>query len=202
MTEIVSATVVDGPLNTDQRDELAAAHQQAKPIHRVAKVATFNGWVSGVIAAFSAPFAFFSFSGFVMTVGLTIVAYNEFRGRKLVRDFDPKGGKLLGWNQVGFLTLIIIYCIWQLAFGLLGPNPLEAELNKNPAVGQALGSMDQFLWMYEAVLIAVYGLVILLTLVFQGYNAYFYFAGGRKVQQYLDQTAEWIVDLQRNMATG
>ena len=63
MTEIVSATVVDGPLNTDQRDELAAAHQQAKPIHRVAKVATFNGWVSGVIAAFSAPFAFFSFSG-------------------------------------------------------------------------------------------------------------------------------------------
>lgn len=202
VTEIVTATVFDGPLDSNQQDELATAHKQAKPIHRVAKVATFNGWVSGVIAAFSAPFAFFSFSGFIMTVGLTIVAYNEFKGRELVRNFDPRGGRVLGWNQVGFLTLIVVYCIWQLAFGLLGPNPIAAELEKNPAVGQVLGSMDQFIWMYQAVLIAVYGLVIVFTLVFQGYNAYFYFAGGRKVQEYLDQTAEWIVDLQRKMATG
>jgi hypothetical protein len=197
--EIVAATPVDGPLSSVQRDELAEAYKKAKPINRVAKVATFNGWVSGVIAALSAPFAFFSISGFVMTIGVTVVAYNEFKGRNLVRKYDPQGARLLGWNQVGFLSLIVIYCIWQLAFGLLGPNPLEAELSKNAAVSQALGSMDQFLWIYQAVVIAVYGLVIVLTLVFQGYNAYFYFAGGRKLQQYIDTTASWIVDLQRNM---
>lgn len=211
MTEIIDAAVCDvntvpnasaGPLDMQQQEQLALAQRELKPIQRLVKVATFNGWVSGVLAALSAPFAIFSISGFIMTTGLAIVAYNEFRGRQMVREFNPKGGELLGWNQVGFLTLIVVYCIFQLAYGLLGPNPIEAELAKTPALGQVLGSMDQFIFMYQMILVAIYGLVIVLTLVFQGYNAYFYFSGRRKLEAYLDRTAAWIVELQRKMVAG
>jgi hypothetical protein len=48
--------------------------------------------------------------------------------------------------------------------------------------------------------VAVYAVVIVLTLLFQGLNARYYFARIKLVQGYLEQTPAWIVDLQRASA--
>jgi hypothetical protein len=73
------APTADLPLGPEQRQEFALANQRAKGIRRAAGVAAFNGWAIGLFAAVSAPFALFSLAGLFVTIGLSVVAYNEFR---------------------------------------------------------------------------------------------------------------------------
>src|SRR5690348_9835129 len=92
------------PLTIEHRRELVAARDRAKMIRKTARVAAFNGWTTAIIAALSVPFSLMSASGLALTAVLAVVAFNEFRGRKRLLNFDPRGATLLGWNQVGFLA--------------------------------------------------------------------------------------------------
>jgi len=160
-------------------------------------VAKFNGWSTGIIAACSAPFALFSLPGFLVTAGLSLVAYNEFQGRRRLLRFDPTAPAFLGWNQVGFLALIVFYCLWMLVVGLTSGSPLAAELQAKPELRVAfdsVGDVDQF---YRALTVAIYGTVIGLSVVFQGFNAIYYFTRQKHVQAYLQNTPAWVLDLQR-----
>ena len=186
-----------GPLTEEHRHELALAAGRAKKIRKAARVAAFNGWVTGIFAALSAPFALFSMAGFLVTVGLTLIAYNEFRGRKRLLQFDPSSSELLGWNQVALLTLIILYCLWMLFTGLTGAGPFAAEIKANPEIAAALGSLDEFDYLYKVLVVAVYGTVIVLTAIFQGLNALYYFTRRKHVEAYVQETPDWVLDLQR-----
>jgi hypothetical protein len=105
---VTAVPASDGPLTPEHHQELALAGQRAQKVRRAAHVATFNGWVTGVLAFCSAPFAFFSMTGVLVTCGLSAVTYNEFRGRKRLLQFDPSGALVLGWNQVGLLARLLL----------------------------------------------------------------------------------------------
>ena len=191
----------DGPLTPEHHQELALAGQRAQKVRRAAHVATFNGWVTGVLAFCSAPFALFGMTGVLVTIALSAVAYNEFRGRKRLLQFDPSGASVLGWNQVGLLAMIILYCLWMIYAGLTGTNSLTAELRAQPELANALGSMDVE-QLYRSLVLLVYGTVIALSLVFQGLNALYYFTRRRHVEAYLRETPQWVLELQRATSTA
>ncbi|MBC8873680.1 MAG: hypothetical protein H8E44_29940 [Planctomycetes bacterium] len=195
-----AATIVlasDGPLTQEHHHELALANGRAKKIRKAAGVAAFNGWVTGIFAALSAPFALFSFPGFFVTVGLSVIAYNEFRGRKRLLQFDSSSPTLLGWNQVGLLTLIIVYCLWTLFVGLTSAGPFAAEMEAEPELANALGSLGEFDYLYKVLVVAIYGTVIVLSAIFQGLNAFYYFTRRKHVEAYVQTTPEWVLDVQR-----
>jgi hypothetical protein len=199
---VSDATIVpasDGPLTEEHHHELALANGRAKKIRRAAGVAAFNGWVTGIFAALSAPFALFSFAGFLVTVGLSVIAYNEFRGRKRLLQFDSSSPTLLGWNQVALLTVIIVYCFWMLYVGLTSAGPFASEMEANPKLGAALGSLDEFDYVYKLLVAAVYGTVIVLSVIFQGLNALYYFTRRKHAEAYVQETPDWVLDLQRKM---
>ncbi len=108
------AATAEGPLSAAHLRELASARDRAKSIRKAARVAAFNGWTTAGIAALSLPFVLYDPSSLILTVGLSIIAYNEFRGRKRLLKFDPTAATLLGWNQLGLLAMIIVYCLWSL----------------------------------------------------------------------------------------
>ena len=190
------AAVQDSPLSGEQQRELAAANERALKIHQAAKVAAFNGWTAGIFAALSLPFALFSKTALVMCIALAVVAYNELRGRKLLRCFDDSGPRILGWNQLGLMGFLIGYSLWSIYVGLTGPNPYREQINATPELGSMLGSIDD---LYRTVTLAVYGSLIVFSVIFQGLNALYYFTRAKHVQSYLDQTPSWIVDLQRSV---
>ena len=202
MSEAKITPVSDGPLTQEHHHELALANGRAKRIRKAACVAAFNGWVTGIIAAVSAPFAPFSIAGFLVTVGLTFIAYNEFQGRKRLLQFDPSSSTLLGWNQVALLTLIIVYCLWMLFTGLTGAGPFAAEIKANPEIAAALGSLDEFDYIYKILVVAVYGTVIVLSVIFQGLNALYYFTRRKHVEAYVQETPDWVLDVQRMTTPG
>ena len=153
--------------------------------------------MTGLFAVCSAPFALFSLSGLFVTVGLSVVAYNEFQGRKRLLQFDEQAPTFLGWNQLGFLALIVVYCLWMLAASLLGEGPISAELNAHPELGDALGSVAGLDQMFRWLMVAVYGSTIALSVVFQGLAALYYFRRQKQVAEYVRGTPAWVISLQR-----
>ena len=197
MSAVIVASSATGPLNSAEQAEIAAAHARAKVIRRAAGMAAFNGWVTAFLAAGSLPFAFFSVSSLVVTAGLAVVAYNELQGRKQLLEFRPDAASRLGWNQVGFLGLIIAYCLWMLYTGLTGEGPFAAEIRAKPELAMALDDIGQFDRLYRGIVVAVYVSVILLSIIFQGLNALYYFSRRKHVEAYVRQTPDWVVELQR-----
>ena len=186
-----------GTLSESQLREVAAAQDSSGKIRKAAAVAGFNGWVTGIFAAVSLPFALLSLPGFLVAAGLSVVAYNEFKGRRRLLQFDLDAPSFLGWNQVGFLTLIVVYCIWMLLVGLTGEAPFAAELRAKPELSAVFDSVDDFDRVYRLLIVAVYGTVIVISTVFQGLNALYYFTRRKHLLAYMQNTAAWIVDLQR-----
>ncbi len=190
-------TEPDGPLTQSHQEEIAAAHDRARKIRKAAGVANFNGWVTGFFAVTSIPFAFFSLISFIVMAGLSIVTYNEFMGRKRLLRFDPKAAAFLGWNQIGFLALIICYCLWMLVAGLMSEGPFAAELEAKPELREVFDSVDGFDVLYKMIIAAVYGLVIFLSVIFQGFNAFYYFTRRKFLDAYVRETPDWVINLQR-----
>ncbi len=186
----------EGPLSTEHFQELARADDRAKLIRKAARVAAFNGWTTAIIAALSAPFAFFSVAGFLVTAVLTLVAANEFRGRNLLNKFNPKAAALLGWNQLGFLAMIILYCGWMMYTGINESDTALSEFTSNPELGDLLGSPEQVSGLYELLVYAVYGTVIFLSVIFQGLTALYYFSRRKHIEAYVRATPEWVRKLQ------
>lgn len=197
MAALTVALTPDEFFTPAHTQELTRANERAKPIRRAARVASFNGWFSALAALCSAPFAFFSVIGLVATVVLAAVAWNEFRGRRRLLAFDPSAAAILGWNQLGLLALIVVYCLWMIYSSLAGGNPLEADLKANPELNEMLGLHGGVDALYRQIVIQFYGVVILLSAIFQGATAYYYFTRRRLVEDYLSQTPAWARDIQR-----
>lgn len=177
--------------------EVSAANQRAGKIRKAAAVAKFNGWMIGIFAVLSLPFAFFSLPGFFIAVVLAVVAYNEFKGGKRLLGFDRAAPTFLGWNQVGFLASIVLYCLWMLGMGLTSEGPFSAEMKAKPELQAVFDSPAELDQVYRLLVMAVYGTVIVVSIVFQGLNALYYFSRRKHVDAYLNDTPDWVLDLQR-----
>jgi hypothetical protein len=195
----MNAQLLDNPLTSEHRRELTLARDRSKAIRKAANVAAFNGWTTAIIAALSAPFALFSVAALLLTIGFAVVAYNEFRGRKRLLDLDPSSAALLGWNQIGLLALIAVYCLWML-FTSIGS--FASELQANPELEAALGSLDQFEGLYRLIVAGFYGTVIILTALFQGLTALYYFRRRKYVSAYLRETPAWVQEIERTTSAA
>ncbi|MEX2317827.1 MAG: hypothetical protein WD669_11785 [Pirellulales bacterium] len=204
MTTRTATPASTGPLTAEHHRELALAQERGAKIRKAAGVASFNGWITGIIAASSALFTMVSFSlvGLLLTAGLAAVAYNEFRGRDRLLAFDPSAAAVLGWNQLGLLAMITVYCGWMMFTSLTGPSPISAELQSSPEVREVLGDMSDLDGAIRYVSVAFYGLVIVLSAIFQGLNSLYYFTRRRHVEAYVRETPEWVRDVQRSTGAG
>lgn len=190
-------SATDGPLTQQHHQQLAIANKRARQIRNAAQVASFNGWTIAILAALSAPFALFGVAGLLVTAGLAVVAYNEFRGRKKLRKFDPSASTLLGWNQIALLAMIVGYCLWMLYSTRAGDSDLVRELKAIPDLGAALGSRGNIEQLYNHLVDLVYGSVIALSVILQGLNAAYYFSRRKLIETYLKETPAWVLDVQR-----
>ena len=125
-----------------------------------------------------------------MGVLLLALGWNELRGRGLLRALDPRGARVLGWNQISLMGVITAYCLWSLYRTLAHPDPGLVELEALVGISREMVSQ---------VTVLAYGSVILLTAVFQGFLSRYYFARERLLTEYLEQTPGWILELQRGI---
>lgn len=182
------------PLGPEQRAALEEAAERARAIVGAAKIATFNGWSIGFFAVVSLLFGLFSLTSLVIGIGLAIVARNEFKGGAAVRALNPEGPELLWRNQVGFMSLIGLYCLWSIYQVTANPDPQMVELT------DLLGGDTQELVQQLSVLL--YVAVLVVTGIFQGLNARYYHRRVAMLNTYLVETPSWIIDVQRSSSLG
>jgi hypothetical protein len=196
MNAALLATPIADPLTREHRRELAAAREGATKIRKAARVAAFNGWSTAIVAALSVPFALSSTINLLVAVALIGVAFVEFHGRRRLLKFDPAAATILGWNQLAFLAMICAYCGWMLYSNLNGPNAFAAELEANADLKAAVGMLDGFDTLYRQIVLALYGSVIVLSILFQGGTAIYYFTRRPYIESYVAETPAWIRNLQ------
>jgi hypothetical protein len=195
---LAGAMLADDPLSVSHRRELAAARDRAKTIRKAARVAAFNGWTTAAAAAFSAMFLLFDRSALsvAITLGLSIVAYVEFRGRKRLLNFDPSAATMLGWNQLGLLAMIVAYCLWMLSASsseAVGAMTTQMDSVTKQEMLNMVGDLEG---LYKTATLAMYGGAIALSVLFQGGNALYYFTRRRHVEDFIAETPQWVRDVQ------
>jgi len=182
------------PLTPEHFAELARAEKRAGSLARAMRIASFNGWGLAIGAALTLLMGLFDVESIVLAALIGALAFNEFRGLKLLRAFDLRGPRVLGWNQVALMVLIVIYAIWKLATYKSGANAYEKEIKETPELGPIL---EPILAMYANMMYWFYIMLIGLGILYQGGNALYYFSRHKHLQAYCDETPEWVIQLKR-----
>lgn len=147
-----------------------------KALKRVLAVSAFDGWSVIAIAGLGTllSLAFGDYSS--VLVGLLVLAAGvmELRGRRQLRRRDPDGMRLLVRAQLFLLSVILVYCASRLGSydqeSMLGNlTPDMKALLKESGVDVA-----DIVPLVQMVFFVTYGLVALLSLLFQGGLILFY----------------------------
>lgn len=109
--------------------------------------------------------------------------------------FELRAPRLLGWNQVGFLGLLVLYCLWSIYLTFTQPLSPEIQEQLEFLSADITGLVTGFT-------VLVYGAVIVVTIIFQGLNARYYFARTVLMEDYLRETPAWIVELQKKISAA
>ena len=191
----------EAPLTDEHLDQLACAKLRAGKVYKACGVATVNGCILAVFSGFSLLFALlavmfgeFDLIGLGMGAALAMLAWGEFRGRAMLRRFEPRASHVLGWNQLSLMAMVIVYAAWMLASAMWGPGPYDEAIAQESMLAGPLGSIND---LHKIISAAIYGGLIAGTLIFQGLNSLYYFTRRKHVEAYLNETPRWVVELQR-----
>ena len=185
------------PLSAEQLEAFTDAKRRRRKLDRAATVAATGGWITAVLAALGVPFALFDGVSAVMVLGLAAVAYHEFKGRRMLKALDPAAPRLLGCNQLAFAALIIAYSVWQIVRVLTGDGHYAQAIAAEPMLADALGPVEH---LYTSISLAIYAMLIVGTILFQGGIAWYYFSRAKHLRAYVGQTPAWLTDLLRHSA--
>ena len=182
------------PPSPEHLRELELARTRSKKIHRAAGVALFNGWTVGLFAALSLLIGLFSLTSLLIGLALAVVAYNEFAGAKMLRRLDTRGPRRLAFGQLGLCGLLITYALWSIYSFQTGPSPYEEALAVGGQATAIVGSIEQ---LQKTITYAVYGGLIVGSILFQGGTAWYYSSRKKYIHAYATQTPAWIIELER-----
>lgn len=186
------------PLTPEHHAQLAQAQQRRKKINRAVKVASFNAWSFAIFAGFSLLFVIFNVASLIAGLALAGLAYNEFRGRRQLRQLNVLGPRTLGINQIICCLLIALYCGFKIYGAMTGEGIYAQSIEASPELASMLEPMEGVI---QKITIATYALILIVGVGAQGLTAWYYFSRKRHLEDYLQQTPAWVLDLDRVQAS-
>ena len=178
----------DSPLSPAQLDALAVGAARAGKILGAARLAAFTGWTLLAFGVLSFLLTFFSLTGLLISCALGAVAWNELEGRKLVLRFRPEGPRRLARNQLWFLGVIVLYCLWAIYKSWFHPLPEATQVEDLLELGPGFVATATS---------AFYGLVMVVGVAYQLGMHRYHKARVRMVEEYVAQTPPWVVEVER-----
>ena len=106
----------------------------------------------------------------------------------MVLGFDPAGPRRIANNQLWFLVVIVLYCLWSIYEARFHPAPEMAQVEELVGVGPGF---------VANALSAFYGLVLAVGVAYQLVMYRFHTARIRMVEDYLAETPPWVAEVQR-----
>jgi len=196
--------VPPSPVRPDPLDEsdyllIRQAAVRRRPLRRATRTALMSSVATLVIGISAIPFVLLwpSWQGGLVAAGLCVIGVVEYKGYQRMRRADPNAARMLGTNQLALLGLIVLYCLAQMAAfspeqaraAAISPE-VRAQLANLPSMAKAIDSdIDR---LAPLATYGFYGLVIVLSIAFQGGLARYYFTRRRHLEAFNAQTPPWI----------
>jgi hypothetical protein len=175
-------------------EQIAKARLLGKKVRRAQSVANFSAWTTAIFATASIVFSLTSLWGMVLGIGMAIVSFYEFRGAGELRRLDVTAPKRLAINQAAFGIMLFAYGAVCLVTNLNTPSDLQAQIGNDPQIQQMLGDVTG---MYKTITIAIYASIMFAAILGPGLTAVYYYTRKKYIEEYVKQTPQWILDLQR-----
>jgi len=190
------------PPTREHLAQIAVAKRTSAKIRRAVQAGTFSAWTTALFAITTLLFLAFGFSfwGFVLGAGMSVIALVEFRGVADLKRLDVTAPRRLALNQLAFCVGLFLYGAISLFSALQDPQALVSSAMSQIGGGDALGGAGmekQMTGIVRMAAIALYGGVMFAALVGPGLMALYYHTRKHYIEQYVSQTPSWILDLQR-----
>lgn len=181
-------------LAPEQLRELAQARARAAKIRRAASIAMFDAWCIAILGGLTLVLSLLDVTALLMGSAMCIIAFVEFRGVRSLRALDPAAPRRLGSNQLAFAGLLITYALWSIYSSITGPDPYATYVGQAPELDEVLDSIREIT--RNVTMVAYIGLIIV-AVVAQGGTALYHFSRARHLRAYIQQTPQWIRQLQQ-----
>ena len=184
-------------LSPESLAELKTARNAMKKIRRAILSARIEGYSIAIFGALSFAFSIGNVWDMLVTAILTAIGIIEINGAAKLARLDVRGTRLLMFNQLALAVLILLYALWNIYTQLANPNAALAGIS--PSDVQALnqigvtGQLD----IANQIMLIVYSSLIVAALA-EAAMALYYHSRAAYVRQFIAQTPEWIVTMQKN----
>jgi hypothetical protein len=184
-----------GPaLSEEHLRQLTASHAATRKIRRAISVARADGWGVGVFGAMTLIFGITSISGVILGAALCAVAFIELWSAGRLRRLEWKASRVLGFNQLALAGTLIVYASWRIYHEMNGTGDYAAIAASDPQLGQMLAPVED---LTRLITLAIYGGMIAVAVFAQGGLALYYFTREKYVRDYVAQTPEWVLAVQK-----
>ena len=177
-----------------------------KPIEKAARVARGSAISILAVGLVALPFATMSLdvTAYAIAGAICLIGWFELRGAKQLAQAIPQSAKRLGFNQLMFLAIILAYAFWQIAsFSIKGAKEalISAEVQSQLSqLGEMQEAIDEQLELWAPLVVyGLYGSLIVLSILFQGGLAIYYFTRSRHLMHFDETTPGWIKRLWQEM---
>lgn len=193
------------PLSPEQFTELEKAKLRAKKVRRAAAVAVSDGYVTAFFAVGALLSGLCSIDALLLGLAMAAIAANSFQSARLLKRFDLRAPKRLAMGQLALFIAITIYALYNWYMLSSGRNNSlndaihqvigdPGQLNSDPAIAEAVNHIKLLVVWIPAML---YGGLIFGTLVGQGLTGLYYITRRHIVEEYIETTPPWILEMQR-----
>jgi hypothetical protein len=184
-----------GPLTTLNYRELATAKNALRKIRRAQSVAKFDGWSLAIFGLLTAALGFDSAWALIGGLVLIVIGGIEIWGANRLGQLDPRCAIVLTLNQLVLGVLLVGYFSWQIYAASNGQGLLSDVGRVDP---EAAAQLKQFGSMANQMAIGIYSILLAAGVAYSGAMALYFFTRGRHVRNYLLETPDWIVQMQRS----
>ncbi len=178
------------PLSAADLQILADAKARGKKIRRAAGVAHASAWTLAVFGGLTMlAVAFGDFVALALGVLLCALAFNEFRGGAMLKRFDPRGARVLGFNQIALGVVIVAYASYSLSAALRDPALKSlAGSTGDPSTDALVRDLT------DLVTYGLYGGMAVIGLIAPGLTALYYFSRAAIVRKVVSETPAWAIE--------
>ena len=194
--DYIAANAASPPpgLTHEQYAEIQKVQVRLKKIQRAIGVAKFDAGMTATFAVFGILTFCMGWENVVIGVLLGGIAINGFRGLRLLQKYDSRAPGILMMNQLYLATIIILYAIYALYRQGSGESDLSKQMAAAGIPRDMLGGLPELVPLLNRL---VYGTLIFGTILMQGLTALYYRTRQKYVDAYLQQTPQWVIDLQK-----
>lgn len=179
------------PLSEADFQMLRQAVEARRPVRNAARVAHGSAVTILLVGIGTVPFLLLSMTltSVVTAATLCIVGYLELLGaRKMARGL-PEAASHLGWNQVVFIGLIVLYCVdcmLEASPGKVITPEVKSQLSQVSGIAEDLESL------VSGVTYVIYSTVIVVSVLCQGSLAMYYFTRRHYLEALQKSTPGWV----------